>query len=180
MGAQDEKDVASRLFAMFENLQGTPPDELRTMLTTLDPKAEAEEEAFIQQLRIMQAGLRTATADEAHLRGLISEARKCGLSVAELATAVQLSTALVKKLDLRLIRYASIPHQVIERVAGAIKRSAEQVAMYLQGDPIRTADAYSVHSPAAPDEPQDFFELVSTDASLSEEYRARLMGMVSQ
>lgn len=178
---------------MFENLEGTPAEDLRMMHANLTPNAEAEEQEFIQQLRIMRSGLDTAPGeeaaggrapavnDEAPLRGLISEARKRGLTAAELADAARLSVPLVTMLDLRLIRYASIPRQVIEDVAGVIRRSAEQVALYLQGAPIRTAVAYSdADAPAESQEQRDFLDAVNTDASLLGERRARLSGMTLQ
>ena len=177
---------------MLENLEGTPTEELRLILHNLSPAAEAAEQSFVERLRLMRRGLEAAggadlaaasdgAPGEPALRGLISEARKRGLTAAELAEAAQLSVALVTKLDLRRIRYASIPRQVIEEVARALTRSAEQVALYLQGGPIRTAAVFSDgDAPEDPGGPQDFLEAVHTDASLSAERRARLSGMTSQ
>lgn len=175
---------------MLENLEGTPADELQIILGNLSPNAEAEEQGFIDQLRLMRRGLKTdagealagpqeeATRGGAPFRGLVSEARKRGLTTEELADAAQLSVPLIIKLDLRQIRYSSIPRQVIEDVAGAIKRSAEQVAQYLQGDPLRTAALYAEADAAREEqEPQDFFHLVSVDTSLSVDRRSRLTGM---
>lgn len=177
---------------MLENLEGTPAEELRLILHNLSPTAEAAEQSFVERLHLMRRDLEgaggaelAAASDGAQgepaLRGLISEARKCGLTAAELADAAQLSVVLMTKLDLRRIRYASIPRQVIEEVARALTRSAEQVALYLQGGPIRTAAVFSaVDAPEDPGGPQDFLDAVHTDASLSAERRARLSGMMSQ
>lgn len=195
MASRNEKrDVADRLYSMFENLEGTPAEDLRMMHANLTPNAEAEEQEFIRQLRLMRSGLdtapgeeaagglATAVKDEAPLRGLISEARKQGLTAAELADAAHLSVPLVTMLDLRLIRYVSIPRQVVEDVAGVIRRSTEQVALYLQGAPIRTAVAYSDTDASAEsqEQQQDFLDAVNTDVSLLGERRARLSGMTSQ
>jgi hypothetical protein len=194
MGARNEnKDAMDRLCSMLENLDGTPAEDLRLVLDNLNPNAEAEEQKFIRQLHSMRSSLE-ATADaelmapqggaangEARLRGLISEARKRGLTSAELADAAQLSTPLVMKLDLRLIRYATIPRQVIEDVSNAIKRSAEQVALYLQGDPIRTAVVYSeADAPEELQEQQDFLDIIQADDSLSEDRRTRLLAMMAR
>jgi hypothetical protein len=181
-----------RLCSMLENLEGTPAEDLQLILGNLNPNAEAEEQKFVRQLQSMRSSLEAAVhsertapqvldADgEAPLRGLITEARKHGLTPAEFADATQLSTPLLMKLDLRLIRFASVPRQVIEDIASSIKSSAERVALYLQGAPIRTAVVYSTaDTPEEKQEQQDFLEATRMDDSLSEERRARLIGMMS-
>jgi hypothetical protein len=180
---------------MLENLEGTPADDLRFILGNLNPNAEAEEQMFILQLQSLRGSLE-ATGDTGltdlqstaakekevtPIRGLISEARKRGLTTSAFADAARLSTSLVIKLDLRLIRYASIPRQVIEDISSTIKTSAEQVALYLQGDPIRTAVVYSeADVPEESQGQQDFLAVTREDNSLSEERRVRLLAMVSR
>jgi hypothetical protein len=192
MGVRNEdKDIADRLSLMLENLDGTPAEELQVILSSLNPNAEVAEQEFIGRLRLMRQGLEASAGvqitsprdvtekDEAPLRGLVSEARKRGLATTDLADATQLSPSLVMKLDLRQIRYASIPRQVIKDIAGALQRSAEQVALYLQGDPIRTAVLYSDTDAAGESQEQrDFPDEVRADASLAEERRSRLVAMM--
>jgi hypothetical protein len=180
---------------MLENLEGTPAEDLQFILGNLNPNAEAEEQRFILQLQSMRgslestddtelAGLQDRVAKEkeaAPIRGLLSEARKRGLTTSAFADAVRLSTSLVMKFDLRLIRYTSIPRQVIEDIASTIKISADQVALYLQGDPIRTAVVYSETDVSEESQgQQDFLDVAREDNSLSEERRGRLLSMVSR
>jgi len=191
MGARKEnRDAADRLCSILENLEGTPVEDLRSILLNLNPAAGVEEQGFIQHLRsvrrelelIADAGALQPEGGEVPLKGLISEARKCGLSIAELADAARLSPSLVKMLDMRLARYATIPTQVVEDIATAIKRSVEKVALYLQGGPVRTAVAYADDNPAAtrPQEQRDFLDVVRADIGLSEERRARLLDLGNQ
>lgn len=180
-----KKDAADRLCSILENLEGTPAEDLKSILLNLNSNADAEEQGFIEHLfsiRRKFEGSSDATSlqtdsGELALKGLISEARKRGLSVSDLADATGLSPALMKVLDMRLARYISIPRQVVEDVATVISRSVEQVALYLQSGPVQTAVAYSDQGQTAtePPEQQDFFDVVRTDTTLSEEHRARLL-----
>lgn len=182
---KNSKDAAERLCSILENLEGTSAEDLRSILLTLSPDADEKEQAFIQHLFSMRRDLEEpadapspqAEGGEVALRGLISEARKLGLSVGDLADFTGLSPALMKILDMRLARYPTIPTQVVEDIAKVIRRSIEQVSHYLQGSPARTAVAYSDQDHIAADLPeqQDFFDVVRTDTTLSEERRARLL-----
>lgn len=186
MGSRkNTKDAADRLCSILENLEGTPAEDLRSILLNLSPNAEAEEQGFIQHLLSMHRKLEAPTdtaslqtdSGELALKGLISEARKRGLSVSDLADAAGLSPSLIKVLDMRLARYITIPAQVVEDVATVIRRSVEQVALYLQSKPVQTALAYSDQDQkkAGPPEQQDFFDVVRTDTTLSEERRGQLL-----
>jgi hypothetical protein len=186
MGSRkNTKDAADRLCSILENLEGTPAEDLRSILLNLSPNADAEEQGFIQHMLSMQHKLEASTdaaplqtdSGELALKGLITEARKRGLSVSDLADATGLSPALMKVLDMRLARYITIPVQVVEDVATVIRRSVEQVSLYLQSGPVQTAVAYSDQDQTATEPPEqgDFFDLVRTDTTLSEERRARLL-----
>jgi hypothetical protein len=188
MGERNKnKDVDIRLCSMLENLEGTPGDELQNILKNLNPNTEAEEQHFIARLSVMQRRLaenpkaeladseKIAVDSQAPLRGLVSEARRRGMTTEEFANLTHLSTSLVMKLDLRQIRYSSIPRHVVENVARAIKRSADQVALYLQGEPIRTAILYSDTQEGVAKEQQDFLDEVRKDGSIPEEHKAMLL-----
>jgi hypothetical protein len=191
MGSRkNTRDAADRLCSILENLDGTPAEDLRSILLNLSPNADEEEQGFIQHVLSVRRKLEASTeaeslqpnSGELALKGLISEARNCGLSIGDLADATGLSPTLVKVLDMRLARYATIPAQVVEDLATIIKRSIEQVALYLQGGPVRTAVAYSDQDQTEPGpfEQRDFFDLVRTDTTLSEEHRARLLELGSR
>ena len=115
------------------------------------------------------------------LAGLVEEAEARGLSKKQLAERSGLTVPLLTKLDRRLIRYASIPGEVVSRVAAALGSQAGAVAAYLQGGP-RLAQAVSYKADEAPTlpEPQDFAEAVRDDPALTPEQRAELLGLAEQ
>ncbi len=118
------------------------------------------------------AARRTPVAPEENappLTGLRKEAAACGLTIQALASATRLSVPLLVKLDRRLIRFASIPRQAIERIGAELGRGFDAVAAYLQGDP-QFASQASFRADAAPrmPDPQDFFDAVETDLTMGE------------
>jgi hypothetical protein len=190
MAIQDKNNQSSieKLTAWMENLDGTPVDELREILRELgDQDVVGGEEKFLRHIRdlnqkLVEAG-QTPASERARVipagdLGLIDEANSKGLNNFQLADLSKLSIVLITKLDRRLIRYASIPRQVIEDIAGALQSTFERVSTYLQGGPLRPADAYysAEDEPTLP-EPRDFFDEVRTDPSISEERRERLLAM---
>jgi transcriptional regulator with XRE-family HTH domain len=106
------------------------------------------------------------------LVGLKREAEARGLTIQGLAEATRMTVSLLVKLDRRLIRFASIPRQAIERIAAELGRSVETVAAYLQGDP-QFASQASFRADTAPQltNQQDFFEAVETDFQMSEDQK---------
>lgn len=186
MGARKEsKDAADRLGSILENLEGTPAEDLRSILLNLDPDAGTREQEFITHLRSLRAGLGAAEVGEtstepaeAPLKGLISEARRRGLTASGLSDAAGLSPTLLKMLDMRLARFSTIPAAVVEDLAAALRRGYGEVASYLQAGPALTASAYQEggRGETPPVGQQDFMELVRADRNLSEARRARLLG----
>ena len=112
------------------------------------------------------------------IKGLLAEARVRELSVRQLAEKTGLSVALVTKLDRRLIRYASIPRQVVADIAEALGREAQAVARYLQGGALLAPSVVSYRADEAPSLPeqQEFADAVRDDRMLSGEERERLLG----
>jgi len=118
--------------------------------------------------RVAQAAGETATP----LVGLKKEAEARGGTIQSLATATRMTVSLLVKLDRRLIRFASIPRQAIERIAAELGRNVETVAAYLQGDP-QFASQASFRADTAPEltNQQDFFAAVETDLQMSEDQK---------
>lgn len=186
----NEKNSVEKLTAWMEELEGTPLEELREIRREMGHDVGGDEQKFLSHLRELNNRLQGAhqpaeqpfAEDEPTIpqpvRGLIAEAKARGLSGWKLADTAQLSIALVTKLDRRLIRYASIPRQVIEDIAGALQCGAQRVAAYLQGRPLLPNNAYfkADETPSVPEQ-QDFFDEVLEDDSLSEERRQRLLAM---
>lgn len=156
-----------------------------SMMSWLPPAAEpAGEAALVQRGMGAIAGLlQRHSAPHARptaIASLLEEGRARGLAVAALAEHSELSIPLLLKLDRRLIRFATLPRQIVERVAGAIGRDAASVAAYLQGAP-RLATGASYHAPAAPalGAQEEFAAAVRADLTLPEERRAELLALAS-
>ena len=141
--------------------------------------ARRTEEAFVQRgmetaARLLAARRVAQVAGETAppLVGLKKEAEARGLTIQSLATATRMTVSLLVKLDRRLIRFASIPRQAIERIAVELGRSVETVAAYLQGDP-QFASQASFRADTAPQltNQQDFFEAIETDLQMSEDQK---------
>lgn len=140
--------------------------------------------------RLLQAGLdaargvlervrreRPATVPaQALLPGLMARAREVGLSIRELADRSRLSVALVGLLDRRLIRFASIPQEVVDALAGALQTQAASIAQYLQQGPsFAAAASYRAEEAPSLPSPQDFFDAVRQDPTLDESRRSALL-----
>lgn len=144
----------------------------------------------IDDERLMQVGLdaargvldraraeRPAVAPaQAALPGLIIRAREVGLNIRDVAERSQLSITLVGLLDRRLVRFASIPREVVDALATALQTQVASVAQYLQQGP-SFAPSASFRADEAPTLPeaQDFADAVRQDPSLDENRRAALL-----
>lgn len=154
---------------------------------SLDTESQTESESKAEEEAIVRRGMETAArllaarrashapAEEETeiLAGLRREAEARGVTIQALAAATHLSVPLLVKLDRRLIRFASIPRQAIERIGAELGRSFEVVAAYLQGNP-QFASQASFRADAAPQMPgqQNFFEAVETDLMMDETQKA--------
>lgn len=151
-----------------------------------DPELDsAEEEAFIASgMEIVEGILQkrgaSATAETALMEDLLAEANARGLTPHGLARVLRLTVPLVTRLHRRLIRYGSIPAQLVHDLAGALKRDVASVITYLQQPPALAAGA-NYRSEAAPavGEAQEFAEELAKDDNLSDADRAYWMEHVT-
>ena len=147
-----------------------------------DPESGTETEGRDEQEEtIVRRGMETATGllaarrqsltpeETSPLTGLRKEAEARGLTIQALASATRLTVPMLVKLDRRLIRFASIPRQAIERIGAELGRPFDTVAAYLQGDS-QFASQASFRADATPQMPdrQDFFDAIETDLTMSE------------
>ena len=146
-----------------------------------DMESQTESENFAEEESIVRRGMESAarllaarrtsiiSEETAPLTGLRKEGEARGLTIQALASATHLTVPMLVKLDRRLIRFASIPRQAIERIGVELGRSFEAIAAYLQGDS-QFASQASFRADAAPQMPdqQDFFDAVETDLIMSE------------
>ncbi|MPZ13595.1 MAG: hypothetical protein GEU73_04095 [Chloroflexi bacterium] len=148
------------------------------------PDAEAvDEETLVRRgMRVVQAvlerrGLASAEA-VAPIASILEAGRSRGLAPRQLARTVGLGDTLLRKLDRRLVRYTSIPRQAIEALAAALQCETERIARYLQQGPaFATAAQYRAEQAPELAEPEDFFAAVRTDPTMTDEQRARWLGL---
>jgi transcriptional regulator with XRE-family HTH domain len=140
----------------------------------------APEAASVDEARLIERGVdivrglraRHAAAPRPAIQGLLSEAKQRGLTIQQLAVRAGLGVILVRKLDRRLIRFASIPREAIDALAAALGREASAVASYLQGGATFAAAASHLAEEAPRlAEPEDFFAAVRADTTMPDERR---------
>ncbi len=146
-----------------------------------------EEALLLRGMNIVQNLLHTQPAQSPSARqetgdpfeGLLAQGRSCGLSsLYQLADCVELSAALVRKLDRRLIRYTSIPLQLIENFARILRQDVATIARYLNGTPtLITGASYRAEQAPGLTGQQDFFEAVCHDLELSEDRRLQWLSL---
>jgi hypothetical protein len=117
-----------------------------------------------------------ATPAPAAVQGLMARARDLGLTITQLAERTQLSVTLVGVLDRRLVRFASIPREVVDGLAGALQTQVASIAEYLQQGPAFAPSA-SFRAEEAPTLPptQEFADAVRQDPMLDSKRRAALL-----
>ncbi len=145
--------------------------------TLPEPPTTGSDEALAARgLEILQELL--AQGQEAPLASLLTEAHGRGLTPMQLAAQTGLGLLVLRKLERRLIRAASIPREAVEALAAALGRDAAAVASYLQGPPLAAGSA-SYFAPEGPSaaEPQDFAQAVREDASMTPEQRRRWLDL---
>ena len=155
---------------------------LLTWLPTATADQRVDEDALVLQgMGIVQNILHAHAPEEATpLKGIVKEGNQLGLSIQRLAERSQMSLALVRKLDLRRIRFSTIPDQAIESLAYALQRGSSAVAEYLQGPPTLAQGAsHRAEQAPALAEPEDFFEAVRRDMTMSQELRQHWLSFAS-
>ena len=129
--------------------------------------------SIVQNLLHAQA-LESATRTVTPFASLIGEGRTCGLKPRQFAQEVELGDSVLRKLDRRLILFASIPKKLIESLAEVIQSETARVAAYLQQSPtLATATEHrSEHTPVLTDQ-EDFFDAVRADPTIKREHAVR-------
>ncbi len=119
----------------------------------------------------------------ANLTSLTKLAKRFGMNKKNLADSLGLSISLVMYLEKRRLRFATIPNQMIERIAGVLKTSERAVAEYLQQGPA-PADGLNFKSDTRPkvdlsegEESKDFAEAVREDQTLPPKAKENLLQM---
>ena len=153
-----------------------------SLMKSLPPAPNAEEvdedTLVLRGMSIIQNLLHEQSRESASesvvpFESLIAEGRVHGLEPRQLAQATKLGDSLLRKLDRRLIRFASIPQDAINNLSNAIQSAPASVATYLQQSPTFVA-AMEHRSEQAPvlNAPEDFFDAVRADPTIRSEHTA--------
>lgn len=112
----------------------------------------------------------------AAVQGLMARARELGLNISQLAERTQLSVTLVGLLDRRLVRFGSIPREVIDGLAAALQTQVASLSEYLQQGPAfaPSASFRAEEAPALP-QTQEFADAVRHDPMLDPNRRDALL-----
>ena len=118
--------------------------------------------------------LESGSAPVPPFESLLTEGRTHGLEPLQLAHVARLGAILLRKLDRRLIYYASIPRDAVRGLAEAIQSDEASVSAYLQQDPVLAlaTEHRSERAPVVGDR-ENFFDAVRADSTISPEDAAR-------
>ena len=150
-----------------------------SLMRALPPSPDAEEvnesTLVLRGMSVVQNllhghSLESPPVSVGSFESLMAEGRANGLEPRQLAQISRLGVSLLRKLDRRLIRYASIPRAAIRGIAEAMRSDEENVSAYLQQSPALAAatEHRSEQAPALA-EPEDFFDAVRADPTISPE-----------
>lgn len=145
-------------------------------LETIPPAGNPNiaDEALVQHGLNVAASVFAADTEDAPLTSLVQAGQVRGLTPAQLAARCGFGVVLMRKLEQRLIRVASIPREAIAAIAGSIGYDPGAVTRYLQ-QPAAMATGTSYYARETPHvaEPEDFADAVRADPSMTPEQRRR-------
>jgi transcriptional regulator with XRE-family HTH domain len=127
-------------------------------------------------LKTLRAVLNEKVAPQTSLQSLTDAAKAKGMNKKGFAAALGLSVSLVQYLEKRRLAFASIPRNVIAKVAEILETSEETVSAYLNQQPDYAAQAsFKTDTRAEEMPPKDFSEAVREDQTLSAEEKRKLL-----
>lgn len=141
------------------------------------PEAEISTEEEARYRQIGMETLRTVLSENAaSLESLTDAAKAKGLNRSKFAAALGLSVSLVQYLEKRRLDFATIPKNVIAKVAQVLETGEDLVANYLNQSAVSPVNT-SFKAAERPEElkPKSFAEAVREDQQLSNEEKRRLL-----
>jgi transcriptional regulator with XRE-family HTH domain len=142
-----------------------------------EPEIFVEEEKRYQEIGLKNLNffLREAETSPA-FDSLTDAAKERGLSKSNLASSIGTSLSLVMYLEKKRLRFASIPKEIIARLAKALEVSESAVSNYLnQSADLATNASFKSQTRPEEVEQKDFAEAVRQDQSLSQEQKSELL-----
>lgn len=142
-----------------------------------EPEISAEEEKRYQEIGLKNLNFFLREAESSPiLESLTNAAKMRGLSKSKLASAIGVSLSLVMYLEKKRLHFASIPKDIIARLAKALEISESVVSNYLnQSADLATNASFKSQTRPEEVEQKDFAEAVRQDQSLSQEQKSKLL-----
>ncbi len=147
------------------------------------PEISASEEAgFLLRSRATLEKFRAERRGQAEkpLASLTAQAQALGMNKTRFASALKMSLSLVMYLEKRRLRFATVPRQIIQRLAATLQTSEQAVANYLDAAPDFAANASfkAVERPTEIEQ-KDFAQAVREDQSLTAAEKAELLSFIA-
>jgi len=143
----DQKDLSARLQGGLRIVQ------------QIYEKRSAEDQTQNQQSR-------------AKMVSLIMDGSFFGWSTDQFAKQINLSVAILRKLENRLISAITIPIDLIKLIGDSIQRDPSEIIAYLGQPPmLQPGQMYKSKHPPTIGKPQDFFDAIRNDGELTDEQR---------
>jgi len=138
------------------------------------PKEASQETLVLRAMSIVEDRLHALKeqekASEASITDLLATCKHLGLDVHTMAARCKVSATIMMKLSRRFIDYSSIPQELIECIAIAIRATTQAVMDYLRRPISAEGMLFSAKtSPKLAKKQEDFFDVVRNDQTLGEE-----------
>jgi hypothetical protein len=132
---------------------------------------EVDEATFQRDLQVVRAVL-GHQPEQQTITSLLDAGKAVGLtSFAAIAQRTNLSKLLIRKLELHLLKAASLPTQLITDLSAALHVRVTTLQQYFQRRPSVPQGSFKSEQPPTVAEQEDFFEAVRKDLALTEEQR---------
>jgi transcriptional regulator with XRE-family HTH domain len=171
---QFEREIMN--FAAFDAIISHSPDNPEN--TVISREASRRSLAKVKEI-VAHAFAENSNVNAAaeEIISLTEAGERQNLRFPQIAMRAGLSIPLLANLEQRFVRFASVPEEVINKLADVLKISARSIAAYLQMPPAMTMDANfkSQDQPQLPEAQADFFALVDADPMLTREQKRNLL-----
>lgn len=168
---------ANQFLSKYEE-QGVEKSPVGQVTASAQPKPVEQEKAAKSKARTRKVAKTSGGKSPNTTTSLLEQCRKKAVNYSGLHLILELSPALVTKLNLRLLKFSSIPRQIIQKIAEAIGVRVDEVIRCIQGEPLM-AEGVRFRADSAPriPEQQDFFDAVEKDRFLSPERKQQLLSL---
>jgi hypothetical protein len=144
-------------------------------------QSEISEQEVVRHLERSRQTLENFLANrsqktENSIESLTAAAQSIGMNKMKFASAIKLSLSLVMYLEKRRLQFATIPSQVIKRLAETLQTTEERIASYLDQQPDFAFNAnFKAQERPEAAEQKDFAQAVREDQSLTKEQKEELL-----